>query len=151
MWMWWFNYHHPDQGRIWVPHLATAHKLIAPPTEPQPAPKPGGRTGAAPQLSSDALNIPPYDGLAYWESRTARQRGHNLRTMMDRYVQTVGPGAHAEPPARDTPSTVAMVVLESALYYQVGITPRPQENRSPGAWTCQIAQIPCSRVGATTP
>ena len=55
VWIWLFNYHHPDQGRIWVLHLAWAHTLSAPPTEPQPAPKPGGRTRAAPQLSTDAL------------------------------------------------------------------------------------------------
>ena len=47
---------------------------------------------------------------------------------MGRYTQTVGTGAHAEPPPRDTPSTVAMVVLESGHYYQVRITPQPREN-----------------------
>ena len=72
VWIWWFKYHQADNWRIWVPHLAWAHMLIAPPTEPQPAANPGGRTQAAPQLIADALNIPPYDGLAYWESRTAR-------------------------------------------------------------------------------
>ena len=128
VWIWWFNYHQPDRGRVWVPHLAWAHTLIAPPTEPRPAPNPGGRTRAAPQLSADALNIPPHGGLAYWESRSARERGQNLRTMTERYAQTAGPGAHAEPPPRDTPSTVAMVVLESGHYCQVRITPRPLEN-----------------------
>ena len=33
-----------------------------------------------------------------------------------------------EPPPRDAPSTVAMVVLESGYYYQVRITPRPPDN-----------------------
>ena len=47
---------------------------------------------------------------------------------MKRYAQTVGPGAHAEPPTRDTPSTVAMVVFESGHYYQVRITRGPQED-----------------------
>ena len=93
----WFNYHQPDQGRIWVPHPAWAHTVLALPTQPQPAPNPGGQTRAAPQLSANALNIPPYNGLAYWGSRTGRQWERNLRTMMKRYAQTVGPGAHAEP------------------------------------------------------
>ena len=22
VWIWWFNVHHPEQGRVWVPHLA---------------------------------------------------------------------------------------------------------------------------------
>ena len=34
-----------------------------------------------------------------------------------------------EPPARDTPSTVARLVLESGQYYQVRITPRALERR----------------------
>ena len=46
---------------------------------------------------------------------------------MERYAQTVRPGAHAEPLARDTLSTAATVVLESSQYYQVRITPRPLE------------------------
>ena len=129
MWISWFNYHQPDRGRICVPHLAWAHTLVAPPKGPQPAPKAQGLMRAAPQLSADSLNIPPYEGLAYSESRTARERGHGLRTMMERYTETVGPRAHADPPPRDTPSTVAMVVLESGHCYQVGITPRPLESR----------------------
>ena len=48
---------------------------------------------------------------------------------MERYTQTVGPGAHADPLARNTPSTVAFVVLESTHYYQVTITPRPLRRR----------------------
>ena len=41
----------------------------------------------------------------------------------------MGPEAHAEPPARSTPSTVAMVVLVNGHYYQVRITPPPLEHR----------------------
>ena len=122
------HYHQPDRGRVWVSHHACAHTVSAPPTEPRSAPNPGGGTRAAPQLSADALNVPPHGGLAYWESRTARERKQNLRTMGERYAQSVGEGAHAEPPPRDTPSTVSMVVLESGHYYQVRITPQPLEN-----------------------
>ena len=48
--------------------------------------------------------------------------------MTERYAQTAGPGAYAEFPPQDTPSTVAMVVLKSGHYYQVRITPQPLEN-----------------------
>ena len=70
-----------------------------------------------PQVNANVLNIPPHGGLAYWESRTARERGQILRTMTERHAQTAGPGAHAEPAPRDTPSAVAMVVLKSGHYY----------------------------------
>ena len=113
-----------------VPHLAWAHTLIARPTAPQPAPNPAGRTRAAPQLNTDALEIPPHEDLAYSESRTARERGQNLLTMTERYAQKAGPGAHAEPPPRDAPYTVAMVVLESGHYYQVRITAQLRDNHS---------------------
>ena len=63
-WTWWFNDHRPHQGRIWVPHLAWAHMLIARSTRTRPAPGPGGRERAAPQLNADALNISPDIGLA---------------------------------------------------------------------------------------
>ena len=129
MWIWWFKCHQPHWGWVWVPHLAWTHTPIAPSTEPRPAPYTGGRIRAAPQLNAAALNIPPHGGLAYSESRTARERGQNLRTMTERYAQTAGPGAHAEPLPRDAPSTVAMVVLESGPYYQVRITPRPLDNQ----------------------
>ena len=129
VWIWCFNHDEPDQGRICVPHLAWAQTLISPPTEPRPAPSLGGWRQSAPQLSADVLNIPPYNGLAYWESRTSPERGHNLRAMMERYAQMVGPEAHAEPPVRGSPSTVAMVVLEKGHYYQVRITPGPLEHR----------------------
>ena len=128
MWIWWFNYFQPDRGGVWVPHLASAHTHIAPPSEPQPASNPGGRRRAALQLNANALNIPPHGGLAYWKDRTARERGQNLQIMTEHYAQTAGPGSHAVPPPRDTASTVGMVVLESRYYYQVRITPRPLEN-----------------------
>ena len=48
---------------------------------------------------------------------------------MERCAQTVGPETHPEPPARGTPSTVTMVVLENIHYYQVRITARPLEPR----------------------
>ena len=44
VWIWWLNYHQQDRGRVWVPHLAWAHTLIPPPTEPRLAPSPGDRT-----------------------------------------------------------------------------------------------------------
>ena len=76
-WIWWFNFNQPDQGGLWVPHLGCAHVLIAPPTQPSPAPKTGGRERAAPRPRASALNIPPYNGLADWEIRTAPDRGRN--------------------------------------------------------------------------
>ena len=82
-----------------------------------------------PQQSGNTLKIPRYDGLAYWESRTAKEGGHDLRTMMERYAQTVWAEAYAEPPAGDTPSTVAMVALKSGHYYQVRFTAQPLECR----------------------
>ena len=124
LWMWSFNHHQPDQGRIWVPHLAWAHTLVAPPTEPRPARSPGGRARAAPQLKANALNIPLPNGLAYWETGTAPKRGHNLQCDGERYAQTVGPQG------RGAPSTVAMVVLENSHYYQVRMEPRTVERLS---------------------
>ena len=47
-WIWWFKTHQPDQGGIWVPQLGWADTLIAPPTNPRPAPSTGGRERAAP-------------------------------------------------------------------------------------------------------
>ena len=62
--IWWFNFNQPDQGGVWVPRLGWARTLIAPPTEPRPAPSSGGRERAAPQPRANALNIPPYKCLA---------------------------------------------------------------------------------------
>ena len=82
-WMWWFHFNQSDQGGAWVPHLGWAHTLVAPPTEPRPAPSTGGRERAAPQPRANALNVPPYNGLADWDSRTAPDRGRNLRDMVE--------------------------------------------------------------------
>ena len=90
-WICWFNTHQPDQGGIWVPHLGWAHTLIAPSTDPRPAPRTGGRERAARPPRAETLHIPPYQGLAEWESRTARDRGGNLTSMGERYPEA----AHA--------------------------------------------------------
>ena len=119
----------PDQEQIWVPHLGWAHTLIAPLSEPRPAPNPGGREQAAPQLKAVALNIPPHNGLAAWESWTAQERGHNRRAMVECYAQRTGLEAHAEPRRHSTPTTVAMVVLENGNYNQMRITTRPLARR----------------------
>ena len=126
-WIWWFNINQPDQGGVWVPHLGWAQTLIAPPTDPRPAPSTGGRERAAPQPRANALNIPPSRGVAQWESRTASDRGRNLRDLVERYP----PGAEAAragPPRRkDDPSTISMIVLESGHSYQLRITPHLRE------------------------
>ena len=74
-WIWWFNFNQLDQGGVWIWHLGRAHTLIAPPTEPRPAPSTGCRERAAPQPRANTLNIPTYNGLGDWESRTAPDRG----------------------------------------------------------------------------
>ena len=123
-WIWWFNTHQPDQGGIWVPHLGWAHTLIGPPTDPRPAPSTGGQERAAPPPRAETLGIPPYEGLAEWKSRTARDRGRNLKSMVERYPET----ARAAPPPREgDPTSIATIVLESGHYYQVRSTPHPQE------------------------
>ena len=66
-WIWWFNTHQPAQGGVWVPHLGWVHTLIAPPTDPRPAPSTGGRERVAPPPRPETLHIPPYEGLAAWE------------------------------------------------------------------------------------
>ena len=124
-WIWWFNTHQPDQAGIWVPHLGRAHTLIAPPTDPRPAPSTGGRESAAPPPRAETLHIPPYEGLAEWESRTTRDRGRNLISMVERYPETARAGP---PPRKRDPSTIAMIVLESGHYYQVRIGPHAQES-----------------------
>ena len=63
-WIWWFNTHQPDQGGIWVPHLGWAQKLIAPPTDPRPAPSIWDQETAAPPPRARTLHIPPYECLA---------------------------------------------------------------------------------------
>ena len=125
--IWCFNFNQPDQEGVWAPHLGWAHTLIAPPKEPRPAPTTGGRESAAPQARANALNIPPNNGLGDWETRTAPDRGRNLREMVERY-QPGAETARAGPPRReDEPSTISMMVLEGGHYYQVRITPHPQE------------------------
>ena len=126
-WIWWFNANQPDQGCVWVQHLGWAHTLIAPPTEHRPAPSTGGWERAAPQPRANTLNISPYKGPADWESRTARDRGRNLSSMVERYPPGVGTARAGPPPCEGDPSTIAMIVLESGHYYQVRISPHPQE------------------------
>ena len=129
--IWWFNTHQPDQGGVWVPHLGWAHTLIAPPTHPRPAPSSGDRERAAPPLRAETLRIPPYEGLAKWESRIARDTGRNVTSMAGRYPET----ARAAPPPRERdPSTIAMIVLEIGHYHQVRITPHPQGSH----WSLEV-------------
>ena len=112
---------------MWVPHPGLAHTLIAPPTEPRPDPSLGGLERAAPQPRANALNIPPYNGLADWESRTAPDRERNLRDMVEGYPPGAETARTGPPGRKDDPSTVSMIVVESGHYYQVLITPDPHE------------------------
>ena len=124
-WIWWFNTHAPAQGGVWVPHLGWLHTLIAPPTDPRPAPSTGGRERAAPPLRPQTLRIPPHKGLGAWDSGRDRDRGHNLTSLAALYPET----ARAAPPPRERdPSTMAMIVLKNGHYYQVRITPHLQES-----------------------
>ena len=125
VWIWWFNTHQPDQGGIRVPHLGWAHTLIAPLMNPRPAPSTWGRGQAAPPPRAVTLHIPPYEGLEEWDSRTACDRGRNITSMLEQYPETACAGP---PPRERDPSTIAMIVLESGHFYQVRITPRPQES-----------------------
>ena len=77
-WIWWFNTQRPAQGGVWIPYFGWVHTLIAQPTDPWTAPSTGGREQAAPPPSPETLGIPPHEGLAAWESGTARDRGLNL-------------------------------------------------------------------------
>ena len=95
--IWWLNTNQPAQGGVWVPHLGWVHTLIAPPTDPRPAPSTGGREQAAPPPRPDNLRIPPHEGLAAWKSGTACSRGRNLRSLAARYTETA---RAAPPPAR---------------------------------------------------
>ena len=139
-WIWWFNTHQPAQGGVWVPHLGWVHTLIAPPTDPRPAPGTGGRGRAAPPPRPDNLGIPPHEGLAAWESGTARSRGHHLTSLAARYPET----ARAAPPPRECdPDTIAMIVLKNGHYYQVRIIRHPQR----GHWSLEVVD---SMLPATT-
>ena len=87
-WIWWFNTRQPAQGGVLVPHLGWAHMLIAPPMDPRPAPGTGSRERAAPPPRPETLRIPPYEGLAAWESGIVRSRGHNLTSLAACYPVT---------------------------------------------------------------
>ena len=139
-WIWWFNTHQPAQGGLWVPDLGWVHTLIAPPTDHRPAPSTGGRERAAPPRRPETLRIPPHEGLAAWESGTARDRGRNLTSLAARYPEM----ARAAPPPRERDSsTIAMVVLENGHYYQMRIIPQPQEDD----WSLEAVN---SMLSATT-
>ena len=128
------------RGGVRVPHLGWVHTLIAPPMDPRPAPSIGGRERAAPPPRPETLRIPPYEGLAAWESGTTCDRGRNLTSLVARYPET----ARAAPPLRERdPSTVAMIVLENGHYYQVRVIPHPQESH----WSLEAVD---SMLPATT-
>ena len=88
VWIWWFNTRQPVQGGVWVPHLGWVHTLIAPPTDPRPAPTTGGQERAAPPPRPDNLRIPPHEGLEAWENGTACSSGHNLTNLTAHYPET---------------------------------------------------------------
>ena len=125
-WISWFNTHQPAQGGVWAPLLGWAHTLIAPPTEPRPAPSTGGRERAVPLPRPRTLRIPPHEGLAASESRTARDRGRNPRNMAEQYPEAA---REAPPPRERDHSTITMIVLENGHYYQVRIIPHLQDNQ----------------------
>ena len=138
--IWWFNTAQPTKGGVWVPHLGWVHTLIAPPTDPRPAPSTGGQERAAPPPRPNNFRILPHEGLAAWESGTARSRGQNLTSLAARYPET----ARAAPPPRvRDPRTIAMIVLENGHYYQVRIIPHPQR----GHWSLKAVD---SMLLATT-
>ena len=110
---------------MWVQHLGWVHTLIAPPTDPRTGPSTGGQERVAPPRRPETLRIPPYEGLAAWESGTARDRVYNLTSLEARYPETA---RTAPPPRERDPSTIAMIVLENGHYYQVRIIPHPQES-----------------------
>ena len=124
-WIWWFNTHQPAQKGVWVSNLGWVHTLIAPPTDPRPAPSTGGRERAAPLPRPETLRIPPHEGLAAWESGAARDRKRNLTPLAAQYQETA---RAAPPPRKRDPSTIAMIVFENDHYYQVRIIPHPQDS-----------------------
>ena len=156
-WICWFNTHQPAQRGVWVPHLGWVQTLTAPPMDPRPAPSNGGQEQAAPPPRPDILRIPPHEGLAAWESGTARSRGHNLTSLAARYLET----ARATPPPREHDrGTIVMIVLENGHYYQVGSSgtrrgatgawrPSTPCSRRPG--TCRTRPAPCSQANPRTP
>ena len=104
---------------------------------PQARASTGGRERAALPARPETLRIPPYEGLAAWESGTARDRGRNLTSLKARYPET------APPPRERDPSTIAMIVLDNGHYYRVRIIPHPQESH----WSLEAVD---SMVSATT-
>ena len=139
-WIWWFNTHQPAQGGVWVPHLGWVHTLIAPPTDPRPVPSTGGRERAAPPPRPKILRIPLHEGLVAWESRTARDRGRNLKSPAARYPETA---CAVPPPPECDPSIISMIVFENGHYYQVRIILHPQESH----WSLEAVD---SMLPATT-
>ena len=125
-WFWWFNIHQPAEDRMWVPQLACAHTLIAPPAPRRPAPSPGAT--AAPQPRADNLNIPPYTNLDSWECTIAPEKGRSLRDMVDRCAREAE-ATHAVPPSRNTPNAVLVIMLKAGHYYHVRVTARPADGR----------------------
>ena len=123
-----------------VPHLGWVHTLIAPPTDPRIAPSTGGWERAAPPPRPDNLRIASHAGLAAGESRTARSRGHNLKSLAAHYPETT---RAAPPPRERDPGTIAMIMLENGHYYQVRIIPHPQR----GNWSLEAVD---SMLPATT-
>ena len=139
-WIWWFNTHQPGQGGVWVRHLGWVHTLIAPPTDPRPAPTTGGQERAAPPPRPDNLRISPHEGLEAWESGTARSRGHNLTNLTAHYPET----ARAAPRPRERdPGTIVMIVLQNGRYCQVRIIPHSRDNH----WSLEAVD---SMLWATT-
>ena len=139
-WIWLFNTHKPTQGGVWVPHLGWVHTLIAPPTDPRPAPSTRGRERAAPSPRPETLGIPRHEGLAAWESGDARNRGRNPTSLAARYPET---SRAAPQPRKPNPSIIAMSVLEDGHYYQVRIMPQLQESH----WSLEAVN---SMLPATT-
>ena len=139
-WILWFNTHQPAQGGLWVSYPGWVHTLIAPPTDPRPAPSTGGRERVAPPPRPYNLRILLHAGLAAWESRSARGRGHNLTGLAAHYPKTT---RAAPPPRKRDPGTIAMIVLENGHYYHSRIIPHPQR----GHWSLEAVDF---MLSATT-
>ena len=136
-WIWWFNSHQPAQGGVWVPHLGWVHTLIAPPSDPRPAPSTEGREQAAPPPSPPHPTARRPGGM---RKRDRPRQGRNLTSLAARYPET----ACAAPLLRERdPSPIAMVALENGHYYQVRIIRHPQESH----WSLQAVD---SMLPATT-
>ena len=58
-WIWWLNTHQPAQGGDVGPTLGLGTHAHSVPTDPRPAPSPGGRERAAPPPRPETLRIPP--------------------------------------------------------------------------------------------